>query len=72
LGRGRDTGPCREEEGKREEWAMLGPVERGRGNGPELSRNTSSLFLFPKILYKTTRGYFKSNPKIIFQGVVPP
>jgi hypothetical protein len=51
-----------EEEGEREEeWAMLGPEERGRGKGPELSRNISSLFLFPRILYKTTRGYFKSK-----------
>jgi hypothetical protein len=61
LGCGRDAGPCREEEGEREEWATLGPEERGRGNGPELYRNIFSLFLFPRILYKTTRGYFKSK-----------
>jgi hypothetical protein len=29
-------------------------------------------FSFPRILYKVTRGYSKSDPKIIFERVVPP
>jgi hypothetical protein len=56
--------PCGGEGRRREEeWATLGPEERGRGNGPKVSRSISSLFLFPEFHPKLLER--NSNPKII-------
>jgi hypothetical protein len=62
LGRGRSPAHA-ERKGEGEEWATLGPEERGRGNGPELSRSISSLFLFPEFHTKLLER--NSNSKII-------
>jgi hypothetical protein len=67
---GHGQGPAHVEgKGEGEEWATMDPEGRGRGNGFELARIISSLFLFPKF-HITTREKFKSKNK--FQGVVPP